>query len=99
MAAATMITGATIGDISSPMMTFLPGIRPRESPSAAAVPIVMANTPVGITIWMLVASESAQAGSANRLRYHCIENPGGGKVRNGAELKEMITTMSIGATR
>src|SRR5665213_1478531 len=94
-----MITGTTIGDINRPIITFLPGIRLRDRPSAAAVPIVIASTPLGTTIWTLVASESAHAGSPNRLRYHCNENPGGGKVRKCAELKEMITTMTIGATR
>src|SRR6185437_10910572 len=94
-----MMTGTTMGDINTPVMIALPGMVPRERPNAAAVPMIIASRPVGTTISMLVVRESNQAGSAKILRYHCIEKPGGGNIRNCAELNEMITTMIIGATR
>ncbi len=50
-------------------------------------------------MWMLVIKASSHAAWLNNFLYHCSEKPGGGNVRNGAELKEMITTMTIGAIR
>jgi hypothetical protein len=47
----------------------------------------------------LVAMASSQTEELESFRYHCKDTPGGGKVRNGAELNETIATMIIGDTR
>jgi hypothetical protein len=47
----------------------------------------------------LVDSASTQTGKLNSFRYHCNEKPGGGKVRNCAELKDTMMTMTIGDMR
>ena len=91
--------GTTSGAITMPVSTLRPGIRARARASGAAVPHAVASKPVGMTISTLVSNVLAHSGSLNSLRYHCSEKPGGGNVRNCAELNEITTTISIGATR
>ena len=76
-----------------------PECLPRARPTAAAVPAAVAIRALGIMIMALVEMASNQTGRLASLRYHCNDKPGGGKVRNGAELKETMTTMTIGEIR
>src|SRR6476659_8948323 len=99
MAAAVMITGTTIGAIIRLAITRAPGMLPRASPTAAAVPAAVAIRALGIMILALVEMASNQTGRLASLRYHCKDKPGGGNVKNGAELNETMTTMTIGKMR
>jgi len=42
---------------------------------------------------------SSQTEELESFRYHCKDRPGGGKVKNGAELNDTIATMTIGEMR
>src|SRR5262249_59225741 len=76
-----------------------PGIRARARPTAAAVPAAVARVALGNMMIALVAMASSQIEELESFRYHCKEKPGGGKARNGAELNDTITTMTIGEMR
>jgi hypothetical protein len=99
MAAAVMMTGTIIGAMIRLAISPAPGIRARARPTAAAVPAAVATVALGTMMVALVAMASSQAEELESLRYHCKDRPGGGKVRNGAELNDTIATMTIGAMR
>src|SRR5215467_10427595 len=99
MAAAVMITGTIIGAMIRLAISPAPGIRARARPTAAAVPAAVATVALGNMMVALVAMASSQTEELASFRYHCKDRPGGGKVRNGAELNDTIATMTIGETR
>src|SRR5215467_78311 len=99
MAAAVMMTGTIIGAMIRLAISPAPGIRARARPTAAAVPAAVATVALGTMMVTLVAMASSQTDELESFRYHCKDRPGGGKVRNGAELKEMMTTMTMGEMR
>src|SRR5215472_16471618 len=99
MAAAVIMTGTIIGAMIRLAISPAPGIRPRTSPTAAAVPATVATVALGNMMVALVAMASSQTEELESFRYHCKDRPGGGKVRNGAELNDTIATMTIGEMR
>src|SRR5262245_18912471 len=99
MAAAVMIMGKIIGAMIRLAISPAPGIFPRARPTAAAVPAAVAMSALGNMTVALVARASSQTDELESFRYHCNERPGGGKLRNGAELTETMTMMTIGEIR
>jgi hypothetical protein len=58
----------------------------------------VAKKAAGTMISTLTSSELVQAGVEKSWAYQRSEKPGGGNCRNGAELKEITTTTTSGAS-
>ena len=69
MPAAEIITGVTIGEISSPMARRRPGMAGLDSPSAARVPSAVASAVEAAPMIRLLTSARVQASSSTICRY------------------------------
>ncbi len=90
--------GTIRGSIRHAVTRRAPGIWPRTSAYEAAVPSTVAKAAAGTMISTLTSSEFIQAGVEKSCSYQRSEKPGGGNCRNGAELNEITTTTTSGAS-
>src|SRR5581483_304521 len=99
MPRATTTLGTISGLRISATTTARPGKRPRTSPRAASVPRVVASAMESTPTTKLVTVAFVHCASAKNLAYQRVSRPGGGNDRTVAEVNEMITTTTVGATR
>ena len=88
-----------MGEIMNEEMRALPLNLPRTTAMLASVPSRVDMTATTMAILKLYHADRSQSLRWKNFMYHWREKPGGGKVRNRAELNEMGTIMRMGRLR
>ena len=73
-----MITGTTIGEMSSASTSAWPGKRARQMPSAAIVPSAVAVSVAALPTMRLFHTDGSQNDDVKKSRYQRRLNPGSG---------------------
>ena len=96
---AETIGGVTSADRIIALSRDFPGIVLRTSAKAAGTPTKVASSDARTPTLTVTQNALSHSGSFSIFRYHCSENPGGGKFRYVAELNEIVTTTITGNSR